>query len=277
MAAADTDLAEPAFTATARAVAAALASPAPAAGKPPGEVARQAAPEPAAPPPGPAARPPATTPAAAQLPLGELMQRAQVLAGAGRHAEVAAAYGEWVAQHADSPLWLVACFNWGTSLAAAGDEAGAERAYRQALERSPHFAPALLNLGHLHERRGEMDAALDCWQRVHGSAAGDIAIEHRLHALNNGARLLENLKRLPEAEALMRASLELDAAQRLEHAVGERRGPRPAAGEREHQQVVAVAAILLAVLEAVAGVLDRPLERRIDGARRASRQREQYA
>jgi predicted O-linked N-acetylglucosamine transferase (SPINDLY family) len=196
MAAAHTDLAEPAFTATARAVAAALASPAPAAR-----------------PPGPAARPPATAPVAAQLPLGELMQRAQVLAGAGRHAEVAAAYGEWVAHHADSPLWLVACFNWGTSLSAAGDEAGAERAYRQALERSPHFAPALLNLGHLHERRGEMDAALDCWQRVHGSAAGDTAIEHRLHALNNGARLLENLKRLPEAEALMRASLELDAAQ----------------------------------------------------------------
>ncbi|MBL8325146.1 MAG: acetylglucosamine transferase, partial [Rubrivivax sp.] len=141
------------------------------------------------------------------------MQRVQVLAAAGRLADAAAAYGAWVAHHADSPLWLVACFNWGTSLSAAGDEAGAEQAYRLALQRAPGFAPALLNLGHLHERRGEADDALACWRRVHAGAADEVALEHRLHALNNGARLLENLKRLPEAEALMRASLELDAAQ----------------------------------------------------------------
>jgi len=36
---------------------------------------------------------------------------------------------------------------------------------------------------------------------------------HRLHALNNRARLLEQLRRNPEAEALMRRSVELKAAQ----------------------------------------------------------------
>jgi hypothetical protein len=38
-----------------------------------------------------------------------------------------------------------------------------------------------------------------------------VALEHRLHALNNAARLLEVLRRYPEAEALMRRSLELKA------------------------------------------------------------------
>jgi predicted O-linked N-acetylglucosamine transferase (SPINDLY family) len=39
------------------------------------------------------------------------------------------------------------------------------------------------------------------------------ALEHRLHALNNSARLLEQLRRYPEAEALMARSLALKAAQ----------------------------------------------------------------
>jgi hypothetical protein len=51
-----------------------------------------------------------------------------------------------------------------------------------------------------------------CWREVF-DADPPPALEHRLHALNNSARLLENVRRYPEAEALMRRSLELKDAQ----------------------------------------------------------------
>lgn len=145
--------------------------------------------------------------------LPELIERAQAVAATGRGLDAAALYEAWIAAHPRSPHWAVACFNWGTTLSSAGDEAAAERAYRRVLERVPTFAPALLNLGHLHERRGEHDAALARWAEVATATAPAPALEHRLHALNNRARLLEQLKRLPEAEAEMRTSLELKAAQ----------------------------------------------------------------
>ncbi|MBI5719203.1 MAG: acetylglucosamine transferase [Burkholderiales bacterium] len=154
----------------------------------------------------------AAAPAAARLALPELIERAQGLAARGQGREAAALYEAWVDGNPAAAHWPAACFNWGTTLSAAGDEAGAERAYRRVLARVPGFAPALLNLGHLHERRGELDAALERWREA-SSATPAPALEHRLHALNNRARLLEQLKRLPEAEAEMRASLELKAAQ----------------------------------------------------------------
>ncbi|MBL8286865.1 MAG: acetylglucosamine transferase [Rubrivivax sp.] len=146
------------------------------------------------------------------LALGELIERAQALAARGQGAQAAALYEAWVRHNPHEPHWPVACFNWGTTLSAAGDDAGAEQAYRGVLARLPGFAPALLNLGHLHERRGAHEEALAAWQQVRDALPAP-ALEHRLHALNNRARLLEQLKRLPEAEAEMRASLLLKPAQ----------------------------------------------------------------
>lgn len=158
--------------------------------------------------------PSSTTPPspAARWTLAELIERTQALAARGQGRDAAALYEAWLDGNPAAAHWTVACFNWGTTLAAAGDEAGAERAYRRVLARQPSFAPALLNLGHLHERRGETEAALACWADAAG-AVPPPAIEHRLHALNNRARLFEQLKRLPEAEAEMRTSLEAKPAQ----------------------------------------------------------------
>lgn len=160
-----------------------------------------------------AGRADAPAPAPALATLGELIERAQALAARGQGLQAAALYEAWMAQHANEPHWPVACFNWGTTLSAAGDDAGAEQAYRRVLARLPGFAPALLNLGHLHERRGAHDEALAAWQQVRDAQQPAPALEHRLHALNNRARLLEQLKRLPEAEAEMRTSLLSRAAQ----------------------------------------------------------------
>jgi predicted O-linked N-acetylglucosamine transferase (SPINDLY family) len=148
-----------------------------------------------------------------RTPLDQLLEQAGALLARGQAEAAAALYEEWITGHPGHahPLLHVACFNWGTVLSQAAQEGRAEAAYRRALAHTPGFAPALLNLGHLCERRGDAAGAVAIWRQVIDSPSA--AVEHRLHALNNGARLLEASKRLPEAEALMRASLELKPAQ----------------------------------------------------------------
>jgi predicted O-linked N-acetylglucosamine transferase (SPINDLY family) len=165
-----------------------------------------------------------------QLTLQALMTQADLLVQQGQADAAQALYLKWT-QGSDSPLVPAALFNRGVILSNLGRHREALECYRQALERQPGFAPAWLNAGHVHEREGRPEQALACWEQVHSGACGptpgapsDTAgAEHLLHALNQAARLLEQLKRLPEAEALMRRSLEirsdqLDVVQHYVHA-----------------------------------------------------------
>jgi predicted O-linked N-acetylglucosamine transferase (SPINDLY family) len=156
------------------------------------------------------ARPPQPAP----MTLSELMSRAQQMQAAGQLAEADALYAAWIERDA-TPLRAVAWFNRGALLVALGKPDAAAACYSQALKINPAFAPAWLNLGHQREREGRHDDALTCWREVTDGLAGGpgTALEHRLHGLNQSARLLEQLRRYPEAEAQMRRSLELKAAQ----------------------------------------------------------------
>lgn len=155
--------------------------------------------------------------------LQELMQQVSALQAQGQAEEGQTLYARWI--KADkSPLRAVASFNRGTILSSLGRDPEARSCYEQALRLQPGFAPAWLNLGHLQERAGLRDQALACWRQVHQpeAASAQPAIEHRLHALNQSARLLEQLKRFPEAEELMRQSLllkpdQLDVIQHYVH------------------------------------------------------------
>jgi predicted O-linked N-acetylglucosamine transferase (SPINDLY family) len=160
--------------------------------------------------PAPAAPPVAR--AARTMGLAELMTVAAGLEQAGQLEAAAASYRDWIAR-SGGPGTPVACFNLGTLLSKLGREEEAGQAYADAVARQPDFAPAHLNLGHLHERAGRHEQALAAWARVGDDPGHAVLPEHRLHALNNSARLLETLKRLPEAEALMRRSLELEPRQ----------------------------------------------------------------
>jgi len=166
--------------------------------------------------PSPAAEPAALFDAArrGQLPLAALMERAQALQNAGAGDAAARLYETWIANNR-SPALHAACFNWGTVLSALGRHDEAEAAYRRALALQPGFPPAHLNLGHLLERRGELDGALAEWAQVIAATEmpSPATVDFRLHALNNSARALETAKRYPEAEALMTRSLQLRATQ----------------------------------------------------------------
>lgn len=145
-----------------------------------------------------------------RMTLPQLMERANALQAAGQGDEAQALYGHWIAADS-SPLRTIAAFNRGTLLSSLGRDDEARQSYELAIRVQPGFAPAWLNLGHLQERAGRNEQALGCWRQVFEGADGHptAGLEHQLHALNQSARLLEQLKRLPEAESLMRRSLEL--------------------------------------------------------------------
>ncbi len=149
-----------------------------------------------------------------QCPLAELLERAQAWQDAGQPAAAARLYADWLG-HTDSPFRHVALFNHGTLLGALGREAEAEAAYLEALALHPAFPQARLNLGHALERRGDTEGALAQWQGVVDDTRPtpeDPRTEQRelcLHALNNTARLLEQLRRFDEAEARMAQSLSI--------------------------------------------------------------------
>ena len=155
--------------------------------------------------------PPATL-ALASVTLADLVSQAQRLQQAGQIDAAVALYQRWIADCplATRPMAHVACFNLGTLLGALNRSAEAEAAYRQALDYQPNFPHARLNLGHLLERANQPEDAMAQWRAV---LAGGAATELRVHAWNNLGRLLESLRRYPQAEAALRQSLQLDARQ----------------------------------------------------------------
>lgn len=152
---------------------------------------------------------------AGRLTLPELLDHAGRLTQQGLSEASALLYEQWIA-HTASPLRHLACFNWGTVLGSLGRTAQAEQAYRQALALAPDFKQARLNLGHQLENQGRADEALATWRPVaeEDTPAGDVAaLELRLHAVNNSARLSEQLRRYDQAETWLRLSLSLQPAQ----------------------------------------------------------------
>jgi predicted O-linked N-acetylglucosamine transferase (SPINDLY family) len=148
-----------------------------------------------------------------QMPLVNLLDVAQQWAQAGQVEASAALYETWLA-HTQSPQRPIALFNWGTTLGGLGRHAQAEQAYREALALQPQFIQAHLNLGHQLEHLGQPDEALACWRKVLALVDEQKAdLELKLHALNNMARLLEQLRRYDESEACMVDSLRLKAEQ----------------------------------------------------------------
>ena len=143
------------------------------------------------------------------LSLPELVNEAQRLQSQGRSDAAVALYQQWLV---DGPPGLrhVAWFNLGTLLSPLQRATEAEAAYRAAIALQPDFPHARLNLGHLLERSGQHDAAMAEW---HAVVAARPAADLQVHAWNNIGRLLEQLRRYPEAEAALRESLQLDPSQ----------------------------------------------------------------
>lgn len=150
----------------------------------------------------------------AAVSLSDLIAIAEAIGKNGDPAGSMALYRDW-AERSGSPHAFVARFNLGRMVNDAGDVAGAEKLYREALAQQPNFPQALLNLGSVLERQGRNDEAIVCWQQAMGyiDAAETPDPGLQKHALNNLGRLLEQMHRYPEAEAMLARSLAVDPAQ----------------------------------------------------------------
>jgi predicted O-linked N-acetylglucosamine transferase (SPINDLY family) len=144
-----------------------------------------------------------------------LFAEAGRLAASGDALGAVRTYQQWLAQNGASPLAHAVLFNLGVLQSELGELAAAEQCYRQALERHADFLQARFNLGSNLEKQRRNDEALDSWR--HLLALPDDCVDEQrsllLLALNNSGRLLETLKRYPEAEAVLERSLRIDPEQ----------------------------------------------------------------
>lgn len=123
-------------------------------------------------------------------------------------------YQTWLARN-PSPYEYIVQFNLGVALSNANDVAGAQAAYRRAIELVPGFVQPRLNLGTLLERVGRVDEALQEWNWVeqHVSPTSSDNKPLLVMALNQLGRVLEIRKQLAQASAMLAKSLALEPAQ----------------------------------------------------------------
>ncbi|MCG2586643.1 glycosyltransferase [Massilia sp. TS11] len=148
------------------------------------------------------------------LSIVDLFNVAGKLGEAGQKQMAIELYRRWLAATA-TPVAYAAQFNLGVLLSDTGDLTGAEGCYRAAVAQNPAFCEGLLNLGTLLERMGRPEEALEQWRKVLDVANPEVATEkaHHVQGLNNLGRLLEILKRYPDAEDMLTRSLAINPEQ----------------------------------------------------------------
>lgn len=119
-----------------------------------------------------------------------------------------ALYRDWIEANGPAvPNVFAAWFNLGVAYESGGDLAAAEHCYRRALLQRPDFQPALFNLVRMLEQSDRAAQAV---------ALIDAALQPsaiRTSLINNRARVLEQVKRLEDAETELTTSLRLDPDQ----------------------------------------------------------------
>jgi len=123
-------------------------------------------------------------------------------------------YETWLKRN-QSPYQHAGYFNYGLALSNAFDLAGAEQAYRKAIELAPAFIQPRLNLANLYERQALIDKAIQEWQwvaeNVDGRQPADMPL--LVMALNNLGRVMENRKQYDCASDYLARSLALNPDQ----------------------------------------------------------------
>jgi predicted O-linked N-acetylglucosamine transferase (SPINDLY family) len=143
----------------------------------------------------------------------ELLDGARELELAGLASLAAVLYQTWLSRNL-TVYNHAALFNLGTVLTNVGDLAGAEGAYRRAIEIAPAFVHPHLNLGLLHERQGRLSEALAEWQWiVDNSTREEPNLGVLVSAFNHVGRVQESQKQLDLALTNLTHSLRLDANQ----------------------------------------------------------------
>ena len=148
--------------------------------------------------------------------LGDLITAATALVAQGQPDMAIQLYRVWVGLNPDHPQLFVGYFNCGSLQAQSGQLNAAIERLNLALANNPDFFPAYINLGGNLERIGQIDPALEQWRQVVERLPSITApaIEHKLMAIKQIARVLSDQHRPVLAEAWLKRALDVQANQR---------------------------------------------------------------
>ena len=160
---------------------------------------------------------------AQELSVPDLIRAVELLRQGGQVQAASALYASWVEHNPNQPLLYAVLFNYAVTLADTEQLEAARECLERAIELNPEFMPAYINLGRVHERLGNVGAALAQWSAAltRMSTVTGAAISHKTTTLNQSARALEAAEQDAAAEQMLRHSLELDSSQReaIQHLV----------------------------------------------------------
>jgi len=158
-----------------------------------------------------------------ELSVPDLIRAVELLRQGGQLPAASALYATWIEHNPNHPLLYAVLFNYAVALADAERLEAARQSLERAIELNPEFMPAYINLGRVHERLGNVGAALAQWSAALSrmSAVTGSAVSHKTTTLNQSARALEAADQDAAAEQMLRHSLELDPTQReaIQHLV----------------------------------------------------------
>jgi predicted O-linked N-acetylglucosamine transferase (SPINDLY family) len=146
-----------------------------------------------------------------KLSISELFQIAEILSGAGHHAQASDLYKTWIAFNDAHPLLHLVYFNYSVAVRQLGDTAGSINALRSSIKLDPRFGAGHINLGRALEDTGHIEAAVEQW-RTYLRTTDEITPErlgHRVMSLHHIGRVLEERGKLEEAEAALWQAIEL--------------------------------------------------------------------
>jgi predicted O-linked N-acetylglucosamine transferase (SPINDLY family) len=144
----------------------------------------------------------------------DLLAHVEHLETLGEHRAAANMYALWI-NHAQAPDKHFALFNYGGLLQNLQRPEEAQVAYETCIALRPEFPQPYINLGLLHEKRGQETLALQAWLRLINRRYLDQPPndEFLTMALNHIGRLQENLKNYDQAEEALEQSLLINPVQ----------------------------------------------------------------
>lgn len=154
--------------------------------------------------------------AAGRVDLPELIGAATRLTEGGQAAQALQLYRVWLGANPAHPQRFVVLFNQAVLASQAGDIALAQEALNAAIAINPDFLPAYINLGGILEKLGAPAAGVEQWNAVLArltSVTGQ-AVQYKLAALKQIARVNGERQEPAAAEAAMAESLDINPHQR---------------------------------------------------------------
>jgi predicted O-linked N-acetylglucosamine transferase (SPINDLY family) len=150
-----------------------------------------------------------------QLSVVDLFKCAATLESLEQNQLAVELYKTWIAHNADNGLLYAVYFNYGVALSASRDNAGAINALRECVRLKPDFHSSYVNLGRALEDSGQRDQAVTQWLSLVNnlSTVNGNSISHKVTALQQMARVLENARNDAAAEDALKQCLDIDVHQ----------------------------------------------------------------